>query len=197
MGRRSVRRTSRLRRTSARFCDGLLHATSDHMLVVPEGDLSKRRHAHTECVVAERRARPAARPRRVAAVVAATVSARLLRQPRPRAAGRRRSARHRLAVRHARNAAVGEGEGADRVAGLVRENRRAEAERQPLALEPLVQCRRGGEQRALDVAQRALDQPAQLVACAAGSRSRTARSRPGGSSSPRGSRRRASASRGA
>ncbi len=26
------------------------------MLVVPEGDLSKRRHAHTECVVAERRA---------------------------------------------------------------------------------------------------------------------------------------------
>jgi hypothetical protein len=38
------------------FCDGLLHATSDHMLVVPEGDLSKRRHAHTECVVAERRA---------------------------------------------------------------------------------------------------------------------------------------------
>jgi hypothetical protein len=38
------------------FCDGLLHATSDHMLVVPEGDLSKRRHAHTDCVVAERRA---------------------------------------------------------------------------------------------------------------------------------------------
>ena len=38
------------------FCDGLLHATSDHMLVVPEGDLSRRRHAHTECVVAERRA---------------------------------------------------------------------------------------------------------------------------------------------
>jgi transcriptional regulator of met regulon len=38
------------------FCDGLLHATSDHTLVVPEGDLSKRRHAHTACVVAERRA---------------------------------------------------------------------------------------------------------------------------------------------
>jgi hypothetical protein len=37
-------------------CDGLLHATSDHTLLVPEGDLSKRRHAHTECVVAERRA---------------------------------------------------------------------------------------------------------------------------------------------
>jgi hypothetical protein len=38
------------------FCDGLLHATSGHMLVVPEGDLSRRRHAHTECVVDERRA---------------------------------------------------------------------------------------------------------------------------------------------
>ncbi len=38
------------------FCDGLLHATSDHTLVVPEGDLSKRRHAHSECALAERRA---------------------------------------------------------------------------------------------------------------------------------------------
>jgi hypothetical protein len=32
------------------FCDQLLHATSDHELVLPEGDLSRRRHAHTECV---------------------------------------------------------------------------------------------------------------------------------------------------
>jgi hypothetical protein len=38
------------------FCDGLPYATSDHMLVAPEGDLSRRRHAHTDCVVAERRA---------------------------------------------------------------------------------------------------------------------------------------------
>lgn len=38
------------------FCDGLLHATSEHALVAPEGDVSKRRHAHMECVVAERRA---------------------------------------------------------------------------------------------------------------------------------------------
>jgi hypothetical protein len=37
------------------FCDGLLHATSDHSLVVPEGDLSKRRHAHTDCVLAARK----------------------------------------------------------------------------------------------------------------------------------------------
>lgn len=38
------------------FCDLLLHATSEHALVAPEGDVSKRRHAHMECVVAERRA---------------------------------------------------------------------------------------------------------------------------------------------
>ncbi len=38
------------------FCDGLLHATSEHALVAPEGDVSKRRHAHMECVVAERHA---------------------------------------------------------------------------------------------------------------------------------------------
>jgi hypothetical protein len=37
------------------FCDGMLHATSEHALVAPEGDLSKRRHAHVECVVAEQR----------------------------------------------------------------------------------------------------------------------------------------------
>jgi hypothetical protein len=38
------------------FCDTMLHATSEHALVAPEGDVSKRRHAHLECVVAERRA---------------------------------------------------------------------------------------------------------------------------------------------
>ena len=37
------------------FCDTMLHATSEHALVAPEGDVSKRRHAHMECVVAERR----------------------------------------------------------------------------------------------------------------------------------------------
>jgi hypothetical protein len=37
------------------LCDGLLHATSDHVLLAPEGDVSKRRHAHTDCVMAARR----------------------------------------------------------------------------------------------------------------------------------------------
>jgi hypothetical protein len=37
------------------FCDGMLHATSDHTLIAPEGDVSKRRHAHTECVLEARR----------------------------------------------------------------------------------------------------------------------------------------------
>jgi hypothetical protein len=37
------------------FCDGMLHATSEHALVAPEGDVSKRRHAHLECVAAARR----------------------------------------------------------------------------------------------------------------------------------------------
>lgn len=37
------------------FCDGMLHATSEHTLIAPEGDVSKRRHAHTECVVAARK----------------------------------------------------------------------------------------------------------------------------------------------
>jgi hypothetical protein len=37
------------------FCDGLLHATSEHSLVAPEGDVSKRRHAHTACVLTARR----------------------------------------------------------------------------------------------------------------------------------------------
>lgn len=37
------------------FCDGLLHATSEHTLVAPRGDLSKRRHAHTACVLEARK----------------------------------------------------------------------------------------------------------------------------------------------
>ena len=32
------------------LCDGMLHATSDHALIAPEGDVSRRRHAHMECV---------------------------------------------------------------------------------------------------------------------------------------------------
>jgi len=37
------------------LCGGLLPALSDHMLVVPEDDPSRRRHAHAECVIAARR----------------------------------------------------------------------------------------------------------------------------------------------
>lgn len=37
------------------LCDGMLHAMSEHALIAPEGDVSKRRHAHMECVVAARK----------------------------------------------------------------------------------------------------------------------------------------------
>ena len=38
------------------LCDGMLHATSEHALIAPEGDLSRRRHAHMDCVLAARQA---------------------------------------------------------------------------------------------------------------------------------------------
>jgi hypothetical protein len=38
------------------LCGGLLPALSDHMLVLPEGDPSRRRHAHARCVMSARRA---------------------------------------------------------------------------------------------------------------------------------------------
>jgi hypothetical protein len=34
------------------FCDGLLHAMSEHVVIAPEGDVDRRRHAHLECVAA-------------------------------------------------------------------------------------------------------------------------------------------------
>jgi hypothetical protein len=37
------------------FCGGFLPALSDHILVMPEGDASRRRHAHTACVTSARR----------------------------------------------------------------------------------------------------------------------------------------------
>ena len=37
------------------LCGGLLPALTDHMLVLPEGDASRRRHAHVKCVVQARR----------------------------------------------------------------------------------------------------------------------------------------------
>jgi hypothetical protein len=38
------------------ICDRYLPALSEHMLVVPENDSSRRRHAHTKCVIAARKA---------------------------------------------------------------------------------------------------------------------------------------------
>jgi hypothetical protein len=38
------------------FCGRLLPALSEHVLVVPEADASRRRHAHTACAVKQRRA---------------------------------------------------------------------------------------------------------------------------------------------
>ncbi|MDE3069900.1 MAG: hypothetical protein KGJ43_04145 [Acidobacteriota bacterium] len=37
------------------LCGGHLPALSEHMLIAPEGDTRRRRHAHTECVLAARR----------------------------------------------------------------------------------------------------------------------------------------------
>jgi hypothetical protein len=37
------------------ICGGLLPALSEHMLIAPEDDKQRRRHAHTDCVLAARR----------------------------------------------------------------------------------------------------------------------------------------------
>jgi hypothetical protein len=37
------------------LCGNLLPALSEHMLLFPEGDHSRRRHAHTACVMAARK----------------------------------------------------------------------------------------------------------------------------------------------
>lgn len=36
------------------ICGELLHATSEHALIAPEGDVDRRRHAHLECVARAR-----------------------------------------------------------------------------------------------------------------------------------------------
>jgi hypothetical protein len=38
------------------FCGKHLAALSEHALIAPEGEMERRRHAHTECVIAERKA---------------------------------------------------------------------------------------------------------------------------------------------
>jgi hypothetical protein len=38
------------------LCGNHLPSLSEHMLIAPEGDTSRRRHAHTECVMKARKA---------------------------------------------------------------------------------------------------------------------------------------------
>jgi hypothetical protein len=38
------------------LCGRYLPSLSEHVLIVPEGDATRRRHAHTDCVIAARRA---------------------------------------------------------------------------------------------------------------------------------------------
>jgi len=54
----SLRRAQSLKPATYRcpLCNQLLHAMSEHALIAPEGNSERRRHAHTECVVAARRA---------------------------------------------------------------------------------------------------------------------------------------------
>jgi hypothetical protein len=52
----TVRRASSLKPVSYRcpLCGRQLHAGSEHVLIAPEGDTGRRRHAHTQCVLAAR-----------------------------------------------------------------------------------------------------------------------------------------------
>ena len=52
-----MRRAQNLKPATYRcpLCGKHLPALSEHMLIVPEGDSSRRRHAHTACVLAARK----------------------------------------------------------------------------------------------------------------------------------------------
>jgi hypothetical protein len=52
----AVRRASSSKPATYRcpLCGRLLHAMSEHMLIAPEGDSSRRRHAHSGCVARAR-----------------------------------------------------------------------------------------------------------------------------------------------
>jgi hypothetical protein len=54
----SIRRAQNLKPATYRcpLCGRHLPALSEHMLIAPEGDSSRRRHAHTQCVLAARKA---------------------------------------------------------------------------------------------------------------------------------------------
>jgi hypothetical protein len=53
----AVRRAQNLKPATYRcpLCGNQLPALSEHMLIVPEGDSARRRHAHTECVLRARK----------------------------------------------------------------------------------------------------------------------------------------------
>jgi hypothetical protein len=53
----AIRRASSTKPSTYRcpLCAHQLHAMTEHQLIAPEGDASRRRHAHTECVLAARR----------------------------------------------------------------------------------------------------------------------------------------------
>jgi hypothetical protein len=59
------------------LCGYRLHAMSNHVLIAPEGDMDRRRHAHVECV---RAARLPGRPRKPGLLARAAT---LLRPRRP------------------------------------------------------------------------------------------------------------------
>jgi hypothetical protein len=54
----TLRRAQNLKPATYRcpFCGRRLPSLSEHMLIAPEGDTTRRRHAHTECVLAARKA---------------------------------------------------------------------------------------------------------------------------------------------
>ena len=54
----AVRRATNRKPSTYRcpFCGEFLPALSEHVLVSPEGDASRRRHAHTACAVRARKA---------------------------------------------------------------------------------------------------------------------------------------------
>ncbi len=54
----AIRRAANLKPTTYRcpLCGRHLPALSEHMLITPEGDSRRRRHAHTECVLSARKA---------------------------------------------------------------------------------------------------------------------------------------------
>jgi len=53
-----IRRAQNLKPATYRcpLCGKPLPALSEHMLIVPEGDSKRRRHAHTDCVMTARKA---------------------------------------------------------------------------------------------------------------------------------------------